>query len=117
MSVLEPSNHWACAFDATLSIAAASAGRVGRHASAVAFACEVGSTQNAAPTMGLPVTGTGGAFVGPSDVASAMAPSGEIASPAHADRPTSAAIKRTCFPPIQFLFLVCCARHSIGIDR
>src|ERR1700693_5011648 len=108
MSLLEPSNHWACELDVILFIYATSAGRMARHASAVVFAFEPGSTQSAASMIGLPVTGTGGAFVGPRVDASAsspMFPSGEMASPAQAVMTMSAAVKSRFFPAIQFLFL------------
>src|SRR2546423_7756178 len=61
MSGPQPLNHWAWGCEAILSICAASAGRVGRNESALAFALEGGFTQKPAPTIGLPVTGTGAA--------------------------------------------------------
>jgi hypothetical protein len=64
MSPLHPPNHCACELAAILSIWAASTGRLARQESAVDFAFEFGLTQNAAPAMGLPVTGTAGAGAG-----------------------------------------------------
>src|SRR2546423_12772268 len=60
MSPLQPPNHCACDPAAILSICVASAGREVRHESAVCFAFEFGFTQNVAPAIGFPVTGTGG---------------------------------------------------------
>src|SRR5438270_14005497 len=94
MSPLQPPSHCACAPAATLSSCAASAGRVSRHESAACFAFEFGLIQNAAPAMGLPVTGSGGAgvesvgpvvgFVPPFLFLASIVPSGEVASPEHA---------------------------------
>src|SRR6266513_5826770 len=67
--------------------------------------------------MGFPVTGTGGAFVGPRVTPVSEVPSGEMASPAQAVRTASVTVRIRFFPAIQFLFFLRCARRPIGIDR
>src|SRR5689334_8012143 len=106
MSPLQLPSHCACECCAILSICAASAGLVTRHESAVFCAFEYGFTQNAAPAIGFTPTGIGigegsgvggggGGVVPPLLCLASTVPSGEIASPAHAAKASTAAATKT----------------------
>src|SRR2546423_10146943 len=105
MSGPQPLNHWAWGCEAILSICAASAGRVARNESAVAFALEVGFTQKLAPTIGLPVTGTGAAGLGivkvPLPFPDPVLPLGENTLSEHAAKVSSAAAISRVFSVMQ----------------